>query len=423
MTTPFTDPPAAPEAPGTAPVRTDRSTFATRADAAWAWLFSTFWPWFLTFISWFTTFKAELSAYSVGYIYGLRYTFSATTAAADPGAGTIRLNHADVTLATALYISETDADAANQGPNLATWDDGAQALKGLLRIVKGNDTAVFVEYQVSGARVDGGAWNTFNLTYLNHNGAIAGDDPVVLVFQGHGADGADAEFTSPTRTVAASGAITSADNGYLLDVTAAGVTLTLDSAAALGAGWSCMLLESAYSVTLSGDFNDGTASKTALAGSVWMLSSDGTKHRATPLGVKPTGTVLQEVGYAVEAGGSTTSTTMVVAGAAVTFTPKSAASKLDISVTFEGRQGVWSGNNPAAYFALYVDGVVVDVERQLNASVSAGGLSLNAPCTLTGQYTNASTANKSISLRLRTSNASSTASALNIKYIVREVQA
>jgi hypothetical protein len=59
----LTAPPAASAAPGTAPSRSDRTTFASRADAAWTWLFSTFWAWTGSFVTWYTgTAKPELEA-------------------------------------------------------------------------------------------------------------------------------------------------------------------------------------------------------------------------------------------------------------------------------------------------------------------------------------------------------------------------
>lgn len=58
----LTNPPAAPVAPGTAPSRSDRATFAARADAAWTWLFSTFFTWVGNFNAWYGTANTELTA-------------------------------------------------------------------------------------------------------------------------------------------------------------------------------------------------------------------------------------------------------------------------------------------------------------------------------------------------------------------------
>lgn len=226
----------------------------------------------------------ELSSLAAGEVYGLRYVFSATTAEADPTAGKLRLNNAAPASATELYLSETDRFAVGMAATIATWDDNAQASKGRLRIIKATEATTFVEYSVVDAITDNGGWVSLNLQYVNRNGAFADGDPVVLYFERYGEDGSDAEFTSPTRAIATNGAITSADNGYLLDVTAAGVTLTLDSAAALGSGWSCMLLESAYAVTLSGTFGGGVTSKKLMPRGAYLLNSDGTSHRVTRVG-------------------------------------------------------------------------------------------------------------------------------------------
>lgn len=93
-----------------------------------------------------------------------------------------------------------------------------------------------------------------------------------------GATGEDSEIISPKRVITTSGSITAADNGYNLDVTAAGVTLTPDTAAAMDQT-SCIINAVGYDVTVAATFNDGETSKVLLSGTSVVLSCNGTTFR------------------------------------------------------------------------------------------------------------------------------------------------
>lgn len=93
-----------------------------------------------------------------------------------------------------------------------------------------------------------------------------------------GAAGEDPEIISPKRVITTSGSITAADNGYNLDVTAAGVTLTPDTAAAMDQT-SCIINAVGYDVTVAATFNDGETSKVLLSGTSVVLSCNGTTFR------------------------------------------------------------------------------------------------------------------------------------------------
>jgi hypothetical protein len=111
-------------------------------------------------------------------ILGIPYAYSSTTASADPGSGTLRLNNTTLASATALYISETDGLGRAIAVLIATWDDGAA--KAQLTISKTSDPTKFAIFNVTGTNTDNGAWDTVNLGYVTGSGALANGDAVTI---------------------------------------------------------------------------------------------------------------------------------------------------------------------------------------------------------------------------------------------------
>ena len=79
----------------------------------------------------------------------LDYVFSATTADADPGAGTLRLNHGTQASATSIFADLTDAGGVTVTAILDMLDDSSSANKGQLRLM---------------SRTDQSRWAIFNIT-------------------------------------------------------------------------------------------------------------------------------------------------------------------------------------------------------------------------------------------------------------------
>lgn len=117
-----------------------------------------------------------------GVSTGLNYVYSGTTSSGDPGAGVLRFNNANLSLATSLFISETDDDANSLSAYLATWDDGTSTIRGTLTVRKKTDPAVFSIFSISGVITDNGAWDTFTVANVVNSGAITGSDEVVIDF-------------------------------------------------------------------------------------------------------------------------------------------------------------------------------------------------------------------------------------------------
>ncbi len=160
---------------------------------------------------------------------GLAYAFSSTTTAADPGAGILRLNHATIASATALYISETDANAANLAAEIATWDDSTGTNKSKLRISKLGDPTKFALFHVTGTNTDGGSWDTVNLTYISGVGTLADTDAVRIEVVRNG-DTGPAAGISNIVTSATSITLTSTSTLAVMTPVTYGVSVTLQDA-------------------------------------------------------------------------------------------------------------------------------------------------------------------------------------------------
>lgn len=111
---------------------------------------------------------------------GFTYTYSSTTASADPGAGFIRLNNADISSATELYISETTALAQAIAAELATWDDSTSTIRTKLRLFKQSDPSVFVLLNITGTLTDNGGWDTFTVSYVAGATSLANNDVLTI---------------------------------------------------------------------------------------------------------------------------------------------------------------------------------------------------------------------------------------------------
>lgn len=150
---------------------------------------------------------------------GLFYRFSDSVTDADPGAGYVRLNNADPTLATAAYIDVLDANGATVSGEIDTWDDSTSLGKGNLWVRSIADPSAFHSYKVTGAVVDGTGYRKLTLTYVGGSGSFAADDEVMVAFARTGDTGegyvTDATVADPSELTALEGEAA----GYLVFVT------------------------------------------------------------------------------------------------------------------------------------------------------------------------------------------------------------
>lgn len=118
------------------------------------------------------------------------WKFSNNTAATDPGSTYVKLNNADLTLATAIYISETDNSSISVAALIALVAASSSTVKGYIQITKKGDNSKFAVYSVTGL-TDNGPWDTLAVTYVNGSGAgpFVLDDEVVVGFMRNGDKG------------------------------------------------------------------------------------------------------------------------------------------------------------------------------------------------------------------------------------------
>jgi hypothetical protein len=179
-----------------------QSIFTTTMDAFLAAL-----P---TFQSEANVLGAAISSFFSGYPYAIPLTFSTTTADADPGAGKLRLNNATQTSATAAYVDNLSGTGADMTALLDSFDDSTTTVKGMLRLISGNDPTKFLVYAVTGTVVDGTGYRKLTLTYVTGSGAnpFANNDAIVLTFARSGDQGIQGNSYIPSadiQTFSASG--------------------------------------------------------------------------------------------------------------------------------------------------------------------------------------------------------------------------
>ncbi|RTL52892.1 MAG: hypothetical protein EKK40_07015 [Bradyrhizobiaceae bacterium] len=130
-----------------------------------------------------------------GKAAGLHYKWSTNTSSSDPTSGYIKVNNASLASATALYISETDADSNGLSALLATWDDSTNIVKGQVKFTKVTAPANFAIYNISGTLTDNGTWDTFAISAVSTNGSLSADDYLSVEFVRSGDKGADGAGT------------------------------------------------------------------------------------------------------------------------------------------------------------------------------------------------------------------------------------
>lgn len=147
---------------------------------------------------------------------GLNFKFSSNTAASDPGSGKLKFNNANVSLLTALYISETDRDSTGVSAYLALLNQSTSTNKATVIVRKTTDSTKFVAFQVT-AFTDSGSYDTVTCTYISASSSAPFTDldnvQVEIYITGDkgttgstgssgaaGADGDDAVITTTSTT-------------------------------------------------------------------------------------------------------------------------------------------------------------------------------------------------------------------------------
>jgi hypothetical protein len=148
-----------------------------------------------------------VSTAAIANSYGVSFTFSTTTAMADPGSGIIRFNNATPASVTAIAVNDLDADGTDQSSFIITWDDSTNTNKGTLTIRQSTVSAI---YTITGL-TDNAGWSELAVTYVSGSGTFS---DATLLFAGFsrtgdkGADGAGAGDVS--------GPASATDNAFAL---------------------------------------------------------------------------------------------------------------------------------------------------------------------------------------------------------------
>lgn len=150
------------------------------------------------------------------------------------------------------------------------------------------------------------------------------------------------------------------------------------------------------------------------------IAADGT---VTPLKYPP-GAVIQMQIYAVDAGSSTTATSLAnTSVGSKVFTPRSTNSILLVSCTFSGATAILGATNTTAYFQLMEGGTGFSSTTVLETANSSGGSRVQTPCAISFRLTNAALTARSFTLGAYSSTASAAVSAVSQTFTITEVQA
>lgn len=164
------------------------------------------------------TWADQLASAVGGTVAAVRLTWDTATADADPGNGKVRLNSTTVAAATALYVDNVDAAGASITTVLDRWTASTNTVKGTLRIAHRTDATKWLEYQVTGAVVDGTGYRKITVTGGTGPGGLASGDPVAVGFSRAG----DAPTSFAAGTAAAPGwAVTGDSNTGLAQISGA----------------------------------------------------------------------------------------------------------------------------------------------------------------------------------------------------------
>ena len=208
--------------------------------------------------------NAEISlafspAGSSGVPPGLGLKYSTTTADADPGAGYIRFNNGTLSSASICYIDDADLAGADISGLVQSWDDSTNtALRGTITLVKETNTAVWAQWNITGAATNASGYTKQALTYVAGTGSFSNDDLVRLSFSRTGNLGATGS-TGSTGSTGATGA-----KGDSAGILMAFETTTTDTDQGAGKVWLNHGTASSASVVYMDDVEAGGTSINSL---------------------------------------------------------------------------------------------------------------------------------------------------------------
>ena len=121
-----------------------------------------------------------------------QFTYSTTTADADPGSGFVRFNNTTLSSASIAYVDDNEINGTDVSAWVQSFDDvvGNLTNRGRIRMSKANSLDTWAVFKVSGANTDASGYTKLALTYIDTAGTFANNDKVFLSFVASGEDGA-----------------------------------------------------------------------------------------------------------------------------------------------------------------------------------------------------------------------------------------
>ena len=136
---------------------------------------------------------------ATGPVVAIRYAYSTTTTAADPGPGVFRFNSSTISSATALFIDDAEAGGATVTAWLDSFDDSTNTVsKGELTFVAVNDPTIWAKFKVTGSVVDSTSYRTVTISHINSNGTWTNGLAIGILFSAAGDKGIDGDGAGDT---------------------------------------------------------------------------------------------------------------------------------------------------------------------------------------------------------------------------------
>jgi hypothetical protein len=133
---------------------------------------------------------------------GYSFAFDLSTVAADPGNGVMRLNTANVALASFAYLNTVTSTGSNIAGLIDTFDDSDSGIKGTLRVVQARNAANWCVFKVRAVTGTNPTWRTLQLEHVSSSSNTPFQPGVVLALQ-YSPNGDRGEQGIPGSTVAA----------------------------------------------------------------------------------------------------------------------------------------------------------------------------------------------------------------------------
>lgn len=164
---------------------------------------------------------------------GIRWSYSASTAMADPGTGFLRLNSGTMSSVTGMAIANTTAENGNPDVTdyILSWDDSTStSARGTLTLRSEANVGTFAIYQITSAVTDHSGWNEMTLAYVDHAGSFTASETLSVMFSRTGDKGADGAGSGTVTSITAGPGLSSTGAGGTGGAITASGTLTAISA-------------------------------------------------------------------------------------------------------------------------------------------------------------------------------------------------